>query len=121
MATVAQPQRIAGRTARSRRARAAASPAERKRRLLGGGVLWIVVIAVLLGGVVAVNVAVLQLNLQLDGAAREREQLRADLAGLRAELSGVAATEQIERAARDELGLVPADPDEMIYVTLPPK
>ncbi len=83
--------------------------------------LWIVVFAALLAGVVAVNVAVLQLNLQLDGASREREQLRADLAGLRAELSGVAATEQIERAARDELGLVPADPDEMIYVTLPPR
>ena len=54
----------------------------------------------LLAGVVAVNVAVLRLNLELDGVTRERTQLRADLAGIRAGLSSAAATERIERAAQ---------------------
>ena len=43
-----------------------------------GGVVWIVVLAVLLAGIVAVNVAVLQLNVRLDELGRERVQLRAD-------------------------------------------
>jgi cell division protein FtsL len=81
-------------------------------------VLWIVLFASLLAGVVAVNVAVLRLNLELDGVSRERMQLRADLANIRAELSSVAATAQIERKAEDELGLVQAHPDETVYVTL---
>ena len=120
MSTVAHPGRIAGRD-RARRGSRVATRTRSKPRLLGGGVLWILVLAGLLAGVVAVNVAVLRLNLQLDGVSREREQLRADLAGLRAELSSVAATAQVERAARDELGLVPANPDDMVYVTLPPR
>lgn len=115
MSTIAQSPRVG--TARPRRsARARTRP-----RLLGGGVLWIVLFASLLGGVVAVNVAVLRLNLQLDGVGRERSQLRADVAGIQSGLSSAAATARIEKAARDDLGLVKADPDGMIYVTLPPR
>lgn len=83
--------------------------------------LWIVLFAGLLAGVVAVNVAVLRLNLDLDGVAKERSQLKADLAGIRAELSSTAATARIEQAARDELGLEQADPDQTVYVTLQPR
>ena len=43
-----------------------------------GGVLWILLAAVLLAGVVAVNVAVLQLNVRLDELGRERIQLQAE-------------------------------------------
>ena len=77
--------------------------------------------AVLLAGVVAVNVAVLRLNLQLDGVSRERGQLKADIAVLRSELSIGSATAEIARTARDELGLVPADQDEIVFVQLPAK
>ncbi len=87
-------------------------------RLLGGGVLWIVLFAALLAGVVAVNVSVLRLNLELDRVGRERAELRADVARLRAELSSAAASARIERLARKELGLVPADPDTTLYVRL---
>jgi cell division protein FtsL len=89
--------------------------------LLGGGVVWIVVFAVLLAGVVAVNVAVLRLNLQLDGVSRERTQLKADLGELQSQLSSSAATFEIERTARDQLGLVQADPDDTEFVRLPAK
>ena len=93
--------------------------AARSRRLvLAGGVLWIVLFAVLLAGVVAINVAVLRLNLQLDESGRERTELRADVSLLRSELSSAAATSRIERLARGELGMVDADPDATIYVEL---
>lgn len=119
MSSVAQRERIGsrGRTNRAQRgARTRTRP-----RLLGGGVLWIVLFAGLLAGVVAVNVAVLRLNLALDSTSQEQAQLKADIAGIRAGLSSAAATARIERAAREELGLVQAEPDTMVYVTLPAK
>ncbi len=87
-------------------------------RLLGGGVVWIVLFAALLAGVVAVNVTVLRLNLQLDEIGRERSELRADVANLRSELSSASATARIERLATKELGLTQADPETTIYVRL---
>jgi cell division protein FtsL len=86
--------------------------------LLGGGVIWIVLFAALLAGVVAVNVAVLRLNVELDGTGRERSQLKADVAALRSELSSTAATSRIEQVATEELGLVEADHETTTYVTL---
>ena len=99
-----------------RRRRAAARPAPVARAF--GGIVWIVVLAVFLAGVVAVNVAVLQLNVRLDGLARERVQLRADNARLRSQLSSAAAAAGIESQARTRLGLVRADPEATFYVQL---
>jgi cell division protein FtsL len=96
----------------------AATRARAKPRVLGGGVLWIVLFAVLLAGVVAVNVNVLRLNIELDRAGRERAELKADIAGLRSELSSTSATARIERVAEKELGLVQADPDATVYLRL---
>jgi hypothetical protein len=76
-------------------------------RRLAGGVVWIVVVAALLAGVVAVNVAVLQLNLRLDGVNRQRAQLKADIAADQAKLASAKRTAGIIRGAE---GLVPADP-----------
>lgn len=87
-------------------------------RLLGGGVIWIVLFATLLAGVVAVNVTVLRLNLQLDQVGRERSELRSDIANLRSQLSSASATARIERLAIEELGLGQADPETTIYVRL---
>jgi hypothetical protein len=69
-----------------------------------GGAVWIGFLAVLLAGVVALNVAVLRLNMQLDELGRERENLRAENAAL---------------ASR--LGLVPAEPEDTTYVELRPR
>ncbi len=79
-----------------------ARPTLRRRSwAVGGGVLWIVLFACLLAGVVAVNVAVLRLNLELDRESRERTELRADIAQLRSEISSAAATDA-SRASRRE-------------------
>lgn len=87
-----------------------------------GGVVWIVVLAVLLAGVVAVNVAVLQLNVRLDELGRERIQLRADTNRLSSQLSSASANARIESQARTRLGLVQADPNLTQQLTLaPPK
>jgi cell division protein FtsL len=85
-----------------------------------GGVVWIVVLAVLLAGVVAVNVAVLQLNVRLDELGRERIQLRADTNRLSSQLSSASANVRIESQARSRLGLVRADPALTRHVQLTP-
>jgi cell division protein FtsL len=81
-------------------------------------VLWIVLFAVLLAGVVAVNVAVLRLNLELDQVGRERSELKADIAAIRSEVSSASATARIERLATRELGLELADPETIVFVRL---
>ncbi len=110
MSTIAQPAGV-------RRPRAASS-ARRRSWLVSGGVAWIVVFAVLLAGVVAINVAVLRLNLQLDQSGGERTDLKNDIAGLRAEISTAAATGRIERLAQGELGLREVQPEDTTYIQL---
>ena len=83
-----------------------------------GGAVWIVFVAVLLTGVVALNVAVLRLNVQLDQLAREKRELRAGNNELASQLAAVEASGRIETLARTRLGLVPAQPDQTTYVTL---
>jgi cell division protein FtsL len=107
------------RVARPRR-RAAARTSSRARARPFGGVIWIVVLAFLLAGVVAVNVAVLQLNVRLDELGRERVQLRADTKRLSSQLSSSSANARVEAQARTKLGLVPADPALTHHVQLLP-
>lgn len=112
MSTIAQGARTGRARTRNRGA------TRRSSWVLGGGVFWIVVFAVLLAGVVAVNVTVLRLNLQLDQVGRERTELRADISRLRSEISRASTSSRIDRLARSELGLVKADSDELIFVRI---
>lgn len=112
-ATAPAAARRDGARARPRRAAPAARP-------LAGGILWIVVVAILLTGIVAVTVLVLQLNVQLDALGRERAGLKADNARLRSQLSSASANARIESDARAKLGLRVADPLTTTYVPLPP-
>jgi cell division protein FtsL len=82
------------------------------------GAVWIGVIAVLLAGVVALNVAVLRLNVGLDAADQERARLRAEKAELVSRLAGELSSARIEARARAELGLVPVDAGETRFVEL---
>jgi hypothetical protein len=83
---------------------------------LRNGVVWIVVVGALLAGLVALNVAVLQLNVRLDQLARERAMLRDENAGLASRFSSAKASPRIQARARTRLGLVPAS--DMTYVEL---
>lgn len=89
-----------------------------RRRSLAGGVVWIALLAALLAGIVALNVAVLRLNMQLEQLGRERADLRAKNAELASQISSSTATPHIGLQARTRLGLVEADPSETTYIDL---
>lgn len=100
-----------------------AQPALRRRpRVARGafssGVAWIVVIGTLLAGVVAINVLVLRLNVDLDELRRTRAELKADIATTRAQLSSASAKSRIETEATAKLGLVEADPNATTHLRL---
>ncbi|HYK07351.1 MAG TPA: cell division protein FtsL [Gaiellaceae bacterium] len=105
---------------RPRRPRARTAPRRRTRTRPFGGVVWIVVLAVLLAGVVAVNVAVLQLNVRLDELGRERIELQGETKRLSSQLSSASANARIESQAQSKLGLVRADPELTFHVQLAP-
>jgi len=90
----------------------------RRRKQTRGAILWIAVSAVLLAGVVFVNLAVLRLNLRLDDATNERSKLRAENAALASQLSSALASPRIQSLARKQDGLVDADPATIGYLDL---
>ncbi len=74
--------------------------------------------AVLLGGVVFLNLAVLRLNLQLEQATQDRVQLRAGDAALESQLSAALASGRIQQLAHSRDGLVQANPSSIGYINL---
>lgn len=78
--------------------------------------VWIVLVAVLLAGIVAVNVAALRLNLESQDLEAQKEKLLGANAAAASELSGLAAASRIEQVAREELGLV--EPAQVTYVRI---
>lgn len=118
----ARPQRAAPAPAPRPRPRRAPArrprPAPRPR--VAGGVLWIALVAVLLAGIVAVNVAALRLNLESQRLEERRQELQAENAGAASRLSSLGAASRVETAARGRLGLV--DAEQASYVRArPPK
>jgi hypothetical protein len=95
-------------------------PAVRERRVTGG-IVWIVVLGILLAGIVAMNVAVLRLNMGLDRLGRERAGLIAENDALAAQLSSAAAAPKIQSLARVKLGYLPAPSTDTSYVELGPR
>jgi hypothetical protein len=106
------------RVAAARRPRPA--PRARARRRVSGGVAWIAVFGVLLAGVVAINVAVLQAHIRLDKLGQERASLRADNAALQSQVSAAAAGPWIASLAARKLGLQQADASHTTYVEIAP-
>jgi hypothetical protein len=102
------------------RAQPKARPAAKQRRV-AGGIVWIALLGVLLAGVVAMNVAVLRLNMGLDKTGRERANLIAENDALAAQLSSAAAAPKIQALARVKLGYLPAPSTDTTYVELGPR
>jgi hypothetical protein len=102
----------------ARTPRAAARPRSRPHaRRLTGGIFWISAFAVLLAGVVAVNVAVLRLNMAVDDLNKRQIDLQAQNQALSSRVSSAGSSLRIEQAAR-RLGLVPAPATDMSYLNL---
>ena len=108
---------------RRRPAPVAAPPAPRRRaksRRLTPGIVWISVFAVLLAGVVAVNVAVLRANVGVTNLDKQELQLQAENAALASQVSSAGASLKIESSAH-RLGLVPASDADTSYIDLAPR
>ena len=119
MATWSAAARAEPVRARPPRPRAKSRPARRAApRTRVVGVVWIGGLAVLLAGVVAMNVAVLRLNITLDRLGRERADLRATNSELSSRISSNSAAPRIQAIAARRLGLVPATPDQTSYVRI---
>jgi cell division protein FtsL len=111
--------------ARARRPRPAAVPrararARKKSRRVTGGIVWISAFALLLAGVVAVNVAVLRANVAVNKLDQQQMQLQAENAALSSQVSSANASIRIERTAR-AFGLVPASASDTSYIDLSKK
>lgn len=104
------------RAPRAARPAAKARPRRRARRVTPG-VIWISVLALLLAGIVAVNVAVLRANVAVDNLDKQEIQLQAENAALASQVSSANASIRIEQTAR-KLGLVPASASNTSYLDL---
>jgi cell division protein FtsL len=91
----------------------------KRERRVRGGVLSIAIVAALLAGVVATNVAVLRLNMKLDHLGQERANLRAQNAQLSSQLSSAASAPRIQKLAAKRLGWQQATSDQTTYFKLP--
>jgi len=102
------------------RRRPAAAPrprARRRQRRLTAGVIWISALALLLAGVVAVNVAVLRANVAVNKLDKEQVDLQVQNAALASQVSSSIASIRIEQTAR-HFGLVPASATDTSYLDL---
>jgi hypothetical protein len=105
-----------------RRARPVAAPkarakTRRRTRRVTPGILWIVSFALLLAGVVAVNVAVLRANVAVNKFDQQQVELRNQNQALASQVSSAIASIRIEQAAR-RFGLVPAPATDTSYLDL---
>lgn len=119
-AEVAVPAPARQRRARPRPRPAAAPPAARRRpqpRRLRGGILWISVFALLLTGVVAVNVAVLRAHIDVSKLDKQQLLLQQENSSLSAQLSSAGASQRIEQNAY-HFGLRPAPATDTSYIDL---
>jgi cell division protein FtsL len=85
---------------------------------VAGSVVWIVLIAALLAGIVAVNVAALRLNLESQRLEQRKDELLTENAAAASELSSLASASRIEATAARELGLERAGADRVVYVAV---
>ena len=112
------PQRRTRRPA-ERPARPVRSRHRLTRRRVRAHIVWMILFALLLFGVVAVNVAVLRARVAVTQLDRQRAQLQARNQALSSRLSAASSAPQVERAAR-RLGLVQAPAADTSYLDLAP-
>src|SRR5215469_11437153 len=88
-------------------------------RRVRGHIVWMILFALLLFGVVFLNVAVLRAHVAVTNLDQKRTQLQNENAALASRLSTASSAPKIENAAR-RLGLVMAPPGSTSYLDLAP-
>lgn len=118
----ARPRRAAAEApAKPRRARTQATLARPRagRSPVGAGVLWVLVIATLLGGMVAVNVAALRNSIEAGRLSGQVASLRAENQSLQSHVAEQSGIGRISSLAR-QLGMVPSNPSKSDFLRLHP-
>jgi cell division protein FtsL len=100
-----------------RRPRAVPRTRPRPQRRVRSGIVWIAAFGVLLAGVVALNVAVLRVNMQVSRLDKAQLELQAQNQALASQVSSAASAQRIEQAAH-KLGYVPAPANDTSYLDL---
>ena len=110
---------VAAPPVRQPRSRTRTAPRARVRpqRRVRGGIAWIVAFAVVLTGVVALNVVVLQVNMRVSRLDKAQIELQAQNQALASQVSSAASAQRIEQAAH-RLGYVPAPATDTSYLEL---
>ena len=119
-AEVAEPLPAKRRPSRRSAQRPARSVRSRRRltqRRVRGHIVWMILFALLLSGVVAVNVAVLRAHVAVSRLDDQRARLEARNQALASELSAADSAPRIEAAAR-RLGLIQASAGNTSYLDL---
>lgn len=121
-AEVAEPVRAPRRRQTAPRRPGAPVRSRRKvtQRRVRGHIVWMILFALLLFGVVAVNVAVLRAHVAVSKLDEKRAQLEAKNQVLQSALSAANSAPRVEAAAR-RLGLVPASAGNTSYLDLTPR
>ena len=88
-------------------------------RRVRGHIVWMILFALLLSGVVAVNVAVLRAHVAVSKLDEQQAQLQNENQALASRLSAANSAPRIEAAAR-RLGLVQAQTSDTTYLDLAP-
>ncbi|GEM_PF-690048 len=91
-----------------------------RRRRVGAHIVWMTLFALLLAGVVAVNVAVLRAHVEVTRLDQEQAQLEARNQALASQLSAASSAPRVEAAAH-RLGLVEAPAADTSYLDLAPR
>jgi cell division protein FtsL len=103
-------------------ARRPAAPVRSRRkptlRRVRAPIVWMILFALLLAGVVAVNVAVLRAHVAVSHLDQQRAELQAQNQALASQLSAASSAPRIEAAAR-RLGMVQAAAVNTSYLVLP--
>ena len=86
---------------------------------MGAGVLWVLVIAALLGGMVAVNVAALRNSIEAGRLSGQVAGLRAENQSLQSHVAEQSGIGRISSLAR-QLGMVPSQPLKGDFLRLHP-
>ena len=114
-ATRRPARRPAQRRAGQRPAGSVRSRRKSTQRRVRAHIVWMILFALLLSGVVAVNVAVLRAHVAVSQLDQQREKLEAGNQALASELSAQSSAPRIERAAH-RLGLVQASAGNTSYL-----
>ncbi len=118
-AEVAEPAPRTRRPSPRKQPPAAAVRSRRKpaQRRVRAHIVWMILFAILLAGVVALNVAVLRAHVAVSRLDQKHAQLQARNQALASELSAASSAPRIERAAH-RLGLVQASAGNTSYTDL---